>query len=283
MENIGVIGAGTIGVGVAQNFAQNGYKVTLIDISEDALKSAVKRIKDGMLLYNILNKTKKSVEKAKILENIKLSTDYNTLNDSIFVVENVTEKWDIKREVYKKIDAICSENCIFGANTSAISITKIGGFTKRPDKIIGIHFMNPVPLMDTVEVIQGYHTSESTIEKTQNILKSIGKDFIIAKDFPGFVSNRISHLFMNEAAFVVQDQVANPEDVDAIFKKCFKHKMGPLETADLIGLDTIVNTLDVLYESYKDPKYRCCPLLRKMVDAGMYGVKSGQGFYKYER
>lgn len=188
---------------------------------------------------------------------------------------------ELLKNVYGKIDNICDENCIFLVNTSCISITKIAALTKRPDKVIGTHFMNPVPQKKVVEVVKGYHTSEETIASLKELLANIGKEAIIVNDYPGFVSNRVSHLFMNEAAYVVQDQVASPESVDDIFKKCFGHAMVPLETADLIGLDTVVNSLDILYKSYQDPKFRCCPLLRKMVDAGLYGRKSGEGFYKY--
>jgi len=169
----------------------------------------------------------------------------------------------------------------FGANTSCISITKIAGATTRPANVVGIHLMNPVHLKPTVEVIRGFHTSEGTIDTLLRLFAVLGKDAVIVEDLPGFVSNRISHLFMNEAAFVLQDGVATPENIDAICKKCFGHTMGPLETADLIGLDTVMRSLDVLYESFQDSKYRCCPLLRKLVHAGHLGRKSGKGFYVY--
>jgi 3-hydroxybutyryl-CoA dehydrogenase len=184
--------------------------------------------------------------------------------------------------VYRALDALCPPEVCFGVNTSCISITRVAGFTQRPDRVIGMHFMNPVYLKTSIEIIRGYHTSEQTIQAARNLLRQLGKDAILVNDYPGFVSNRISHLFMNEAAFVVQDQVATPHEVDAIFKKCYGHTMGPLETADLIGLDTVVHSLDVLYESYQDSKFRCCPLLRKMVHAGLLGVKSGKGFYEYQ-
>ena len=217
----------------------------------------------------------------EVIRRITFTNDYDLLNDVIFLVENVPERWELKEEIYKKIDNICSECCIFAVNTSCISITKIGALTNRADRIIGTHFMNPVPLKKVIEAIKGYYTSEDTINRTKEILGTLGKECIVVNDYPGFVSNRISHLLMNEAAYVVQDQVAEPEDVDEIFKKCFGHAMGPLETADLIGLDTVVDSLNVLYESYQDSKFRCCPLLKKMVDAGLYGKKSGKGFYEY--
>ena len=206
---------------------------------------------------------------------------YIESGESDFVVENITENVDSKLELYSQLDAICRDNVIFAANTSCISITKIASVTNRRQKVIGIHFMNPVPMISAVEMIRGFHTSEETIQTTLDLMKQINKEGIIIKDFPGFVSNRISHLMMNEAAFIVQDRCARAEDVDDIFRKCYGHKMGPLETADLIGLDTVVNSLEVLFASYQDPKFRCCPLLKKMVEAGLLGRKSSQGFYQY--
>ncbi len=281
MQKIGVIGAGVMGSGVSQSLAQSKYHVVLVDISDDALQHAKDDISRNVRFQSLFRNNENIEEADQVLERIFFTTDYNMLSDVDFVIENVTEKWEIKKEVYTSIDNICPEHCIFAVNTSCISITKIAALTKRPSKIIGTHFMNPVPLIQAVEVIRGYHTSEEVIEETGRLIKSMGKECIVVNDFPGFVSNRISHLLMNEAAFVVQDQVASPADVDAIFKKCYGHKMGPLETADLIGLDTVVYSLDVLYENYQDTKFRCCPLLRKMVDAGLHGRKAGQGFYTY--
>lgn len=281
MELIGVVGAGVMGVGVAQSFAQSGYQVVLIDLSDEILVHAKEEIYNNVRFQSFFKKSEDVEDPDEVISRIHFSTDYQLLKDADFVVENVNEKWDVKKEVYEKLDMICPDNCIFLVNTSCISITKIAALTKRPEKIIGTHFMNPVPLKTAVEVIRGYHTSEETIEAVRSLLAVMGKECIVVNDYPGFVSNRISHLFMNEAAFVVQDQVATPEEVDEIFKKCYGHKMGPLETADLIGLDTVVNSLDILYESYQDPKFRCCPLLRKMVDAGLHGRKTGQGFYSY--
>lgn len=281
MKSVGVIGAGVMGMGVAQSLAQSGYDVVLIDISEDILEGAMEKIRNDMRLYAMFNRNKEQLDIEAALSRIVCSTDYQQLGEVDFVIENVTEKWDIKKEVYKKIDMICPEHTVFLVNTSCISITKVGALTNRKEKVIGTHFMNPVPMKNTIETIRGYHTSGETIEATKELLGGMGKECIIVNDYPGFVSNRISHLFMNEAAFVVQDQVASPEEVDDIFKLCFGHKMGPLETADLIGLDTVADSLDILYESYQDPKFRCCPLLRKMVDAGLLGRKAGQGFYNY--
>ena len=215
------------------------------------------------------------------LSRITFTTDYEQLHDVDFVVENSTEKWHIKKEIYPQLDTICPESAVFAANTSCISITRIGSVTKRPDRIVGMHFMNPVPMKPTVEVIRGYHTSDETIEIATQFLAGMDKDGIVVNDSPGFVSNRVLMLTVNEAAFLLHEGVSTASDVDQIFKKCFGHKMGPLETADLIGLDTILYSIEVLHESFADSKYRPCPLLQKMVDAGLYGRKSGEGFYSY--
>jgi 3-hydroxybutyryl-CoA dehydrogenase len=281
MKKIGVIGAGVMGSGVAQDFAQCGNSVILLDVSEDILEKAKQGISNNLRFHALFHKGEACEASDKVLERIIFGINYHLLKDVDFVIENVTEDWGAKKAVYEQIDSICQENCIFMVNTSCISITKIASLTQRPQRIIGTHFMNPVPLKSTVETIRGYHTSDETIREVEELLKAAGKEIIVVNDYPGFVSNRISHLFMNEAAFVVQDQVATPEEVDAIFKKCYGHAMGPLETADLIGLDTVVNSLEVLYASYQDPKFRCCPLLKKMVAAGLYGRKSGKGFYSY--
>ena len=280
ISKIGVIGAGVMGTGIAQAFSQAGINVVLIDISQDTLTSAREKIHQDLRFYQMLHRDEKIVPEV-ILDRINTTTDYNVLKQVDFVVESITESLKEKEKVYSKLDKICPVKTIFASNTSCISITKLASLTKREDKVLGIHFMNPVPMKKTVEVIKGYHTSNATLTFTEELMKKINKDCIIVNDLPGFVSNRLSHLFMNEAAFVVQDGVATPEQIDNIFKKCYEHKMGPLETADLIGLDTVVDSLDILFESYSDPKFRCCPLLRKMVNAGLYGRKSGKGFYRY--
>lgn len=280
MYKIGVIGAGVIGIGVAQLFAQCDQKVVLIDVSEEKLEEAKNKIKYNVKYYNMLNRNK-MIDLENVIANIEFTMEYKRLETAEFVIENVPEVLNTKKKVYKKIDEITDDNCIYLVNTSCISITKIASFTNKPEKVIGAHFMNPVPVKEAVEVIKGYHTSSETINKVEKLLNQVGKEAIVVNDLPGFVSNRVSHVFMNEAAYIIQDSVASPEQVDEIFKKCFGHKMGPLETADLIGIDTIVNSLDILYDSYQDSKYRCCPLLRKMADAGLLGRKSGKGFYDY--
>jgi len=278
---IGVIGAGVMGNGVAQSLAQSGFPVVLLDIKEEILEESRLAISNQLRFRSLFQNSREIEDSKTVIDRIKFTTDINLLHDVSFIIENATEDWNIKKSIYEKIDKLCSNDCIFMANTSCISITRLGSLTNRPDLVIGTHFMNPVPSKHTVEVIRGHYTSDSCIQAVEQLLAQMGKEMILVNDYPGFVSNRISHLYMNEAAFVVQDQVASPQEVDEIFKKCYGHAMGPLETADLIGLDTVVNSLHVLYESYQDSKFKCCPLLKKMVDAGLYGRKSGQGFYTY--
>ncbi|MDZ8264151.1 3-hydroxyacyl-CoA dehydrogenase family protein [Nostoc sp. ChiQUE01b] len=289
IQTVGVVGAGVMGIGVAQDLAQTDHQVILIDISEDILDKAKHEIRNNIRFQGFFKKSVGEVSQRHrqetpdgIIEKIEFSTNYKILENADFVVENVTEKWDIKREVYPLLDSICPADCVFSANTSAIPITRIASVTKRADKVLGIHFMNPVPMKPMVEMIRGYHTSELTIETSKKVLAQMGKECIIVNDSPGFVSNRVLMLTINEAVFLLQDQVATAEDIDKIFKSCFGHKMGPLETADLIGLDTILFSIEVLYENFNDSKYRPCSLLKKMVDAGLHGRKSGKGFYVYQ-
>lgn len=282
VQTVGVVGAGVMGIGVAQNLAQTGHQVILVDISENILDKAKHEIRNNIRFQGFFKKSDRQKTPDSIIEKIEFSTNYKILENANFVVENVTEKWDIKKQVYSLLDSICPADCVFAANTSAIPITRIASVTKRADKVVGIHFMNPVPMKPMVEMIRGYHTSEATIEIAKKMLTQMGKECIIVNDSPGFVSNRVLMLTINEAVFLLQDQVATAEDVDKIFKGCFGHKMGPLETADLIGLDTILFSIEVLYENFNDSKYRPCPLLKKMVDAGLHGRKSGKGFYVYQ-
>ena len=282
-RSIGVIGAGTIGTGLAVDLVLHDINVVLVDEAIEVLARSRRDIEKTIRFAPLF---KKSIEERTIddaLERIRFVTDLTEVRGCDFIIENVTEKVEIKQDLYHHLDAICPHATCFGVNTSCISITQLAHCTRRPEQVIGIHFMNPVYLKACVEVIRGYHTSEQCLQETKDLLKQLEKEAVVVNDFPGFVSNRISHLFMNEAAFVVQDQVATPREVDAIFKKCYGHAMGPLETADLIGLDTVVNSLDILYQSYQDPKFRCCPLLRKMTDAGLLGVKAGKGFYTYPK
>jgi 3-hydroxybutyryl-CoA dehydrogenase len=278
---VGVVGAGIMGRGVSQSLAQTDHQVILVDVSEEILEKAKWDILHSVRFQGFFKKTEKVESADEVLKRIQFSTKYETLAKTDFVIENVTEKWEVKQDVYAKIDVICPQHCIFATNTSAIPVTRIASATTRAQNVIGMHFMNPVPLKPMVEVIRGYHTSQETIETAGKLLAKMGKEYTIVNDSPGFVSNRVLMLTINEAIFLLQDQVASVEQVDTIFKTCFGHKMGPLETADLIGLDTILFSIEVLYESFCDGKYRPCPLLKKMVDAGLYGRKSGKGFYTY--
>ena len=282
IKKVGVIGAGVMGVGVGQNLAQSGMEAVLVDVSEEVLERAKAEIRKNLRFQGMFQKGAAAKEDAAtVLGRIRFSTRLEDLADVDFVVENVPEKWEIKKEIYPRIDTICPERAVFAVNTSCYSITRVGALTRRPDRVIGMHFMNPVPLKPMVEAIRGHHTSEATIETARQFLRQMGKDCILVNDMPGFVTNRILMLTINEAVFVLQDGVATAEQVDQIFKTCFGHKMGPLETADLIGLDTILYSIEVLHESYNDSKYRPCPLLKKMVDAGLHGRKNGKGFYDY--
>ncbi|MFH8804246.1 3-hydroxyacyl-CoA dehydrogenase family protein [Streptomyces sp. NPDC017936] len=281
IRTVGVIGAGTIGRGVAQSFAQSGFDVVLVDVSQRQLDSAVAQVKDDLRLQGLFRPRHLEEEPEAVLDRITTATDLAELARADFVVENVTENWDVKRGVYESIDRICAPGVVFGVNTSAVPVTRVGSVTGRPQDVLGLHFMNPVPLMDTVEVVQGYHTSQQTLDSSLALLEALGKEGIVVQDAPGFVTNRVLMLTINEAVFCVQDHVATADQVDRMFKGCFGHRMGPLETGDLIGLDTILNSLTVMYESFKDSKYRPAPLLQKMVDAGQLGRKSGHGFYAY--
>lgn len=271
-----------MGADMALDLSANGYQVTLVDVTEEKLNEALEKIKKTYQLVQFVRKKKISLSLEDVLSQIQLSTSLEGLHDAHIIIENVTEDWEIKKPIYEELRDICAKETIYFVNTSCISITKVGSLMHHPENVIGAHFMNPVPLKALVEVIRGKATSDDTVETAKGFLKSFDKTPVVVHDFPGFVSNRVLMLTINEAIWAVQDQVATPADVDKIFRGGFGHKMGPLATGDLIGLDTILNSLLVLYESYKDPKFRPCPLLVKMVDAGEYGKKSGKGFFQYD-
>jgi 3-hydroxybutyryl-CoA dehydrogenase len=279
---VGVVGAGVMGIGLGQNLSQTGHEVVLLDVSDEQLSKAKDEIRKNLRFFNMYQKgAEKKVNADEVIGRIKFTKSYDDFSGTDFVIENAVEKWDIKKDIYPQLDAACPPHAVFAANTSCISITKLGGTTKRPDKVLGMHFMNPVPLKPMVEAIRGYHTTDETIAVAKQLLTQMGKECEVVNDYPGFVSNRVLMLTVNEAVYLVHDGVATAEQIDRLFKTCFGHKMGPLETADLIGLDTILFSIEVLYESYSDSKYRPCPLLRKMVDAGLLGRKNGKGFYDY--
>jgi 3-hydroxybutyryl-CoA dehydrogenase len=280
-DHVGVLGAGNIGTSVVVDLLLHGVGVVAVDISEDILEKCRVEVLKHIRFAPLVSKSLPRMTKEAALDRLVLTTNLSDVARCDFIIENVTEEWAVKKQVYEQLDRLMPPDVCFGANTSCISITKIAGTTGRPANVVGLHLMNPVHLKPTVEVIRGFHTSDRTLEVLLQLFSQLGKDAIVVNDLPGFVSNRISHLFMNEAAFVLQDNIASAEKIDLIFRKCFGHTMGPLETADLIGLDTVVRSLDVLYESFQDPKYRCCPLLRTLVHAGHLGRKSGRGFHVY--
>jgi 3-hydroxybutyryl-CoA dehydrogenase len=281
LRRIGVVGAGNIGSGVVTDLVLHGLSAVVVDLSRDRLERAQAAVLENIRCAPLFGKALPRITRESALERMQLTTDLRQLAECEFIVENVTEDWNTKKELYERLDAIVPAGVRFGVNTSCISITQIGSVTRRPADVVGVHFMNPVHLMATVEVIRAFHTSDETVHALEELLAAMQKEAIVVEDLPGFVSNRISHLFMNEAAFVLQDRVASADKIDLIFKKCFGHRMGPLETADLIGLDTVMRSLDVLYESFHDSKYRCCPLLRTLVHAGHLGRKTGRGFHVY--
>ncbi|MET0136352.1 MAG: 3-hydroxyacyl-CoA dehydrogenase NAD-binding domain-containing protein [Kibdelosporangium sp.] len=287
IRTVGVIGAGTIGRGVAQSFAQAGYDVVLVDVSADQLHSATDQIARDLLVLGMLPGATRlgpgdaPEDPGQVLDRVRTATGLAPVADADFVVENITEDWELKRAVYQEIDALCRPEVVFGVNTSAMPITRVGSVTERAQRVLGLHFMNPVPMLDTVEVVRGTFTSQETLDTALGLLRDLGKVGIVVQDAPGFVTNRVLMPTINEAIFCVQDQVATAEQVDQMFRGCFGHRMGPLETGDLIGLDTILNSITVLYESYRDSKYRPAPLLVRMVEAGLLGRKTGQGFYTY--
>ena len=277
---VGVVGAGVKGGVVANELAQAGQHVVLLDNSEDALADARQEIKDSVRAFALFNKGA-IPDTRELLARIHYTAAPEQLAAVSFVIENVTEKWEIKKPLYEQLDSICPPEVVFAANTSAIPITKIASATRRAPRVLGMHFMNPVPMKDMVEVIRGYHTSAETIEVAKALLAKMNKECVVVEDSPGFVTNRVLMLTINEAIFLVHEGVSSAPDIDRLFRSCFGHKMGPLETADLIGLDTILLSLEALYENMSDPKFRPCPLLRKMVAAGLHGKKSGEGFYPY--
>ncbi|BDW94284.1 3-hydroxybutyryl-CoA dehydrogenase [Flagellimonas marinaquae] len=281
MKKIAVIGAGTMGNGIAHVFAQNGYHVNLVDISQVSLDKGMATITknlDRMIAKEVIDEAKKE----GTLANITTYTNVKDgVNDTDLVVEAATENLDIKLKIFKDLDEICKPETILATNTSSISITQIGAATKRPEKVIGMHFMNPVPIMKLVEIIRGYSTSNEVTQTIMELSKKLGKIPTEVNDYPGFVANRILMPMINESIETLYNGVAGVREIDTVMKLGMAHPMGPLQLADFIGLDVCLSILNVMYDGFKNPKYAPCPLLVNMVMAGKLGVKSGEGFYDY--
>ena len=279
-EIIGVVGSGTMGNGIAQVAARAGYGVVMRDVKDEFLERGLKAI-DKSLQRDLDKQRLTAEQKQSIMGRIKTTTELEALSDASFVIEAVTEDLGVKTELFKALDSITPPETILASNTSSISITRLGAATSRPDKVIGMHFMNPVPIMKLVEVIRGLATTNETYERVRGFAAKLGKTALDCNDSPGFVSNRVLLPMINEAIFALHEGVATRESIDGIMKLGMNHPMGPLELADFIGLDVCLAILNVLYDGFGDPKYRACPLLKRYVDAGWLGRKTGRGFYEY--
>ncbi len=279
-EIIGIVGAGTMGAGIAQVAARAGYAVVMSDIKDEFLHRGLVSI-DKSLQRDVDKERLTTTEKQSIIDRISIAIEMEALHPAVVVIEAVSEDFKVKENVFRALDQITSPSAILASNTSSISITKVAAVTNRPDKVIGMHFMNPVPVMKLVEVIRGLATSDETYQKVRELSEKLGKTALDCEDSPGFVSNRVLMPMINEAIFTLYEGVATRESIDGIMKLGMNHPMGPLTLADFIGLDVCLAIMNVLHEGLGDPKYRPCPLLRKYVDAGWLGKKSGRGFYEY--
>lgn len=280
IRKVGVIGAGTMGNGITQVFAASGFDVTMQDISEDGIHRGMETIANSLDRMIKSEKISKD-DKASALARISITTDLHELEDADLVVEAASEDFEIKARVFGELDEICKPQAILASNTSSISLTKIAATTQRPDKVIGMHFMNPVPLMKLIEVIRALQTSDDTCTVIEDLAVKLGKTALMANDSPGFVANRILVPMINEAIFTLHEGIATAEAIDEIMKLGMNHPIGPLALADLVGLDVLLSIMRVLQNEMGDPKFRPCPLLIQMVDAGYLGRKVGKGFYEY--
>jgi 3-hydroxybutyryl-CoA dehydrogenase len=277
---IGVIGAGTMGNGIAQVAARAGYRVIMSDVKDEFLQRGLQAI-DRSLQRDVDKERLSADDKQSIVGRIQSTTEMQALSEASFVIEAATENLEVKTKLFSALDRITPREAILASNTSSISITRLGAATSRAEKVIGMHFMNPVPVMKLVEVIRGIATSDETYERVRSLTEKLGKTALDCNDSPGFVSNRVLLPMINEAIFTLYEGVATRESIDGIMKLGMNHPMGPLQLADFIGLDVCLAILNVLYEGLGDPKYRACPLLKKYVDAGWLGKKTGRGFYEY--
>src|SRR5205807_4386001 len=279
-EILGVVGAGTMGAGIAQVAARAGYEVVMRDVAQEFLARGMTAI-DKSLQRDVDRDRLSKDEKRATMARIRTTTDIGTLSDAFMIVEAIVEDLNVKTEVFKSLDEISKRDAILASNTSSISITRLGSVTRRPNKVIGMHFMNPVPVMKLVEIIRGAATSDDTYQKTRTLVEQLGKIPLECQDSPGFISNRVLMPMINEAVFALHEGVAPRESIDGIMKLGMNHPMGPLALADFIGLDVCLAIMNVLHDGFGDSKYRPCPLLKRYVDAGWLGKKSGRGFYEY--
>ncbi len=279
---VAVVGAGTMGNGIAQTFAMHGHEVRLVDVTDEALQRGLAAVRKS--LDRFVKKERLSQEESDaVFQRIHGGTDLEAAAAGVDIaVEAVFEREDVKKDIFRRLDATAPAGAILASNTSSIPITRLASVTGRPEAVIGMHFMNPVPIMKLVEIIRGNRTSDQTLERTVAIAEGLGKVVGVARDYPGFVSNRVLMPMINEAAFCLYEGIATREDIDTIMKLGMNHPMGPLTLADFVGIDVVVEILDILLEGFGDPKFRACPLLRKMVEAGKLGRKTGEGFYGYD-
>ncbi len=278
---VAVLGAGVMGADLALDLAAHDYRVILKDLSEHQLTQARERIRQRYRFIRLMKREVMPMSCDELFSRIVFTTDFEGLDRVEVLIENITEDVAVKEQLYRELSPICPAGALVGINSSCISISQLASLMPRPERIVGMHFFNPVPLKPVVEVVRGEKTSAATLEEARRFLKTLGKTCVVVRDVPGYATNRVLMVMINECIWLVHDRVAEAADIDTIFRLGIAHKMGPLATADLIGLDTILRSLKVLYDGYQDAKYRPCPLLEKMVAAGSLGQKSGQGFFHY--